>query len=305
MTIANIDFRRKAEVIGEFRVRRPHQHHDAKGIPFLGFAVEDSTGELPAVAWNNRIDGVEELTDLACINLYGQLRVMNGNWRVEVSEAEIFNQEPDNPVQLIPYSAAPVPYKLEALDEIYNDISHPALKRFVGWVLTDLSIVLPFIALPASRQHHHSVAGGLLDHSIECATMVSNFSQFSQTELELAMIGALLHDIGKIRTLQSVGKHSSAGHVLEHDALTLEVLGPHLLQLDTLCPNAGLALRYLWTWRLHRNSRHPLLTIAEAMIAADRISSGLDRQKTAFQARPAWQTFAKIDEDSTFWRPRL
>jgi len=306
MTIANIDFRRKAAVTGEFRVRRPEQHFNTKGVPFLEFTLEDRTGELPAIAWNKSIDCVEELADLACINLTGRLRVMEGIWLVDVSEAQIFQQEPEHPAQLIPYSAAPELYMLEALDEMYNYISHPALRKFVGWVLADLSITLPFITLPASRQHHHSTDGGLLDHSLECASIVSGFGNFPVMELELAVVGALYHDVGKIRTLKCVGKHTTAGHILDHDALTLEILAPHLQQLDSICPDAGLALRYIWTWRNQKsNRRHPLLTIVEIITAADRVSSGNDRQKTAFGERPDWHSYARIDDNSAFWRPKL
>jgi hypothetical protein len=195
---------------------------------------------------------------------------------------------------------------LEQLGDLFDYISHPALKQFVGSVLSDTSIVFPFVSLPASRQHHHSAAGGLLDHSLECASIVSRSYEFPEYEIELATVAALFHDVGKIRTLRSVGKHASAGHVLDHDALTLEVLAPHLQRLDSICTDAGLGLRYLWTWRNHQHGyRPPLLTIAETLTAADRISSGLNRQQTAFSEHPEWHQFASLGEHNTFRRPRL
>jgi 3'-5' exoribonuclease len=306
MTIAKLDYRHKGPVSGEFRVRNPQKSETVNGSLYLTFTIEDCSGALNAYVWSEGIIDADELEEFDGITLNGYLRSFNGGWIVDVVKAEFIQEEPDKPALLIPRSIAPLPSLLEELASLDDYISHDALRRFVGWVLSDDKITFPFVSLPASRQHHHSTAGGLLEHSLECVSMVSRYEEFPQAEIELAMVGALFHDIGKIRTLQEVGKHTPAGHILDHDALTLEVLAPHLRRLDKLCPDAGLALRYLWTWRLQRNSyRQPLLTIAEAIVSADRISSGLNRQDTAFQEHPDWHTFAKIGEESTFWRPRL
>jgi 3'-5' exoribonuclease len=84
---------------------------------------------------------------------------------------------------------------------IAERLSNNAIRGFVESVLADDEIAFPFISVPASRQHHHSIAGGLLQHSLECVIMVSRFIEFPNIELELGIVGALLHDIGKIRTL--------------------------------------------------------------------------------------------------------
>lgn len=305
MTINNLCFQHRAPVSGQFRVRRPARKIATNGAHYLSFTIEDYSGELRAVSWDVNIVGGEDLKEFDCVTLNGRLRTLNGNWLVDVNSAERLQEEPENPVHLIPRSTAPVPVLLDELETLYNCFSHPALKSFVGWVLTDAAISFPFVALPASRQHHHNTAGGLLDHSLECASMVSRYYEFPEMEIQVGMIAALFHDIGKIRTIQSVGKHSVAGYVLDHDALTLEILAPHLQRLDASCPDAGVALRYLLTWRCQRKNFHPLLTIAEAISAADHISSGLDRQRSAFEKCPDWHSFAKIGENTTFWRPRL
>lgn len=305
MTINSLDFHHRAPVSGQFRVRRPARKVATNGAHYLSFTIEDSTGELRAVSWDVNIAAGIDFKEFDCITLTGRLRTFNGNWLVDVDSAELLQEEPENPVHLIPNSMAPVPVLLAELATLYNCLSHPPLKSFVGWVLTDATISFPFVSLPASRQHHHNTAGGLLDHSLECASMVSRYYEFPEMEIQVGMIAALFHDIGKIKTIQCVGKHTTAGYVLDHDVLTLEILAPHLQRLDANCPDAGVALRYLFTWRCQRKSFHPLLTIAEAISAADHISSGLDRQRSAFENCPDWQSFAKLGESSTYWRPRL
>lgn len=306
MTINCLDYQHQAPVTGEFRVRRLVQKIAPQGKQYLAFVIEDCTGELDAIAWNDSIANSNNLAEFDCITLKGQIRAINGNWLVNVTSAELLQDEPEHPVNLIPRSIAPLPSSLEELKDLADCISHPALRRFISWVLTDADIVFPFVTLPASRQHHHSSAGGLLEHSLECASMVSRYIEFPEYELELAIVAALFHDIGKTRTLECVGKHTPSGYLLGHEALTLEVLAPHLHRLDSICPDVSMALRYLWTWRYNRFSqRHPLLTVAEAITASDHISSGLNRQKSAFAEHPHWHTFARTRDNCTFWRPRL
>jgi 3'-5' exoribonuclease len=174
-------------------------------------------------------------------------------------------------------------------------------------VFSDDNFTLPFINLPASHKHHHSLAGGLLEHSLECAEMVCRFSEFGQDRRDLAVVGALFHDAGKIMTLRTADRFSAAGCILDHDALTLEVLSPYLKRLEATSHDISTALRYLWTWRNHRRGTvHPILTVAEAISAADRISSALNVEEEAFRERPDWQRFVRHGtSNSIFWRPRI
>jgi len=74
-------------------------------------------------------------------------------------------------------------------------------------------------------------------------------------------------------------------------------MATHLQRMDAICPDAAIALRYLWTWRNGRRHQPiPLLTIAETIAAADRISSGLNVQESAFHNQPDWKNFARFGE---------
>lgn len=305
MTINSLEYRHGAMFSGTFRVRHPFSKFAKNGSPFLSATLEDSTGAIRAYSWSKKISATI-FRDFDCVNLAGNIREFNSAWIADVHDAELLQSEPEYPLRLIPRSICPLPALLDKLDELVKSISNDAIRGFVESVFADDEIAFPFISAPASRQHHHSIAGGLLQHSLECVTMVSRFIEFSHAELELGIVGALFHDIGKIRTLKSVGKLTSTGFVCDHDSLTLEVLAVHLHRLDDICPDAAIALRYLWTWRNGRRHRPiPLITIAEAISVADRISSGLNVQETAFRDQPDWRHFARFGESNSFWRPSL
>lgn len=51
---------------------------------------------------------------------------------------------------------------------------------------------------------------------------------------------------------------------------------------------------------------HPALTVAEAIIAVDRISAGLDFEEGVFNGRLEWQTIVRSEaKGCKLWRPQL
>jgi hypothetical protein len=269
--------------------------------------IEDCDKSLKAYAWPDHCDSSVCVYDLDTVKVSGKIRQFNGEWLANIISIEHSEVSAENSLQLIPHSLCPLSPLLVRLQSIVNQISNDALRNFIGGVFSDDNFTLPFINLPASRKHHHSMAGGLLEHSLECAEMVYRFSEFGNDRRDLAVVGALLHDVGKIKTLHNYDRFSPARCVLDHDALTLEVLSPYLRSLDSTSPDAATALRYLWSWKHHRRGNvHPILTMAEAISAADRISSALNVEDEAFKGKPDWQRFVRYGNSSSmFWRPRF
>jgi 3'-5' exoribonuclease len=59
---------------------------------------------------------------------------------------------------------------------------------------------------PAAKRYHHAYRHGLLQHSLAVAAAVSALAEiFPGIDRELALTGALLHDVGKLDTYTPVG----------------------------------------------------------------------------------------------------
>jgi 3'-5' exoribonuclease len=245
--------------------------------------------------------------DLDRVTVEGKLRAFNDGIMAVATSIRPLTNDLVNAVELIPSSMCPTPSLLPRLADLSRKITNWDLTYFINCVFADDTFALPFVRLPASRSHHHSVVGGLLEHSLECAEMVQRFTEFSQDMTDLAVAAALLHDAGKVVTLRTPEKFCLEGAVLDHNALTLEVLAPHLKRLDAVNREMATALRYLWTWRQHRRGNtNPILTVAEAISAADRISSGLNIERVAFGERPEWQRLISHGScNDLYWRPRI
>lgn len=306
MTLSDLELAPGNNFQIDCRIRYPLRRVATNGTQYLSFEIEDCNSSLKAYAWAEQCEISTQIHDLDKVLLSGRVREFNGNPLASVNNIQSSKSVVTGAVNLIPHSLSPEPQLLGRLSSLVSRITNKPLRCFLDSVFSDDGFTLQFVRLPASRRHHHAAVGGLLKHSLECAEMVQSFSVFSPDMLDLAVVGALLHDAGKVMTLHS--QNFLPEYVLlDHDALTLELLAPHLKHLDSISRETATALRYLWTWRHSRRGRvHPALTVAEAIIAADRISAGLDFEEGVFNGRPGWQTIVRSEANgSKLWRPQL
>ena len=128
-------------------------------------------------------------------------------------------------------------------DDISNllpegDFDHAAYKdkfdRLIKSVLTPgLRLVLDnvfegetyerFLRNPAGMRLHHAYIGGLLQHSVDVATLASNMADtIGGVDKDLIVAGALLHDVGKLREISaSMGfPYTTEGRLLGHISMS-------------------------------------------------------------------------------------
>jgi 3'-5' exoribonuclease len=93
------------------------------------------------------------------------------------------------------------------LRELITTIRDPDLQRLLELVLGDDSATWPhFRVAPAAKHYHQAYRHGLLEHSLTVAQAVSATSAtFPGIGRDVAVTGALLHDIGKLDAYETRG----------------------------------------------------------------------------------------------------
>ncbi|MBN1142270.1 MAG: HD domain-containing protein [Deltaproteobacteria bacterium] len=260
---------------GCYRLRRPLVCHTRGGRPFVKMVLEDLSGSIPAYIWGLR-DEAELPPDLSCVEVGGLIRMRRDGAVVDLEQVLPIPKPDEEVIRLMPRSLCPLPWQMPFLEKLIEGLQLSWLRRFVMEVLSEDALAFPFIGCPASLRHHHNYPGGLLQHSLECARIMERYVEFPPGEREIGMVGALFHDIGKIRTMTPGMKKTSLGAALDHDKLTLEVLAPYLARVDAVSPEGAAELRYVMTWRPGRQDPGiPKTPLANAVLAADRVSAGV------------------------------
>jgi 3'-5' exoribonuclease len=183
-------------VVREVEVRRKRD-----GCEYLKLVLGDRTGTLAGIMWDGTAEHARSAPPGCAAHVSGRfalhkqygpqltitdLRAAEG---AEYSAEELLDGPPRTADQL------------EAdLRELLETVQNPHLRRLLDTLLGAASPVWQRYAVaPAAKYYHQAYRHGLLEHSLTVAQAVSAISAtFPGLDRDVAVTGALLHDIGKL-----------------------------------------------------------------------------------------------------------
>ena len=189
-------------------VREAELRAQRDGGRFLRLVLGDRTGSLPANVWDD-VAAVAQIATLgAVVRVSGRLQggVRHG---AELVLRAICAAEPDSfdladLVDGPPRSAEQMEHDLR---ELLATIQNRDLRRLLGAVFgAESPLWTRYRSAPAAKRFHQAYRHGLLEHSLSVAQAVSAISAtFAEVHRDIAVTGALLHDIGKLEAYAFAG----------------------------------------------------------------------------------------------------
>jgi 3'-5' exoribonuclease len=188
------------EVNSIFVVRSHSRRQKRSGEAFLKLQLGDLTGSVEALVW----DEVEQLAPVcpsgAIVRVLARYCVderYGGALTVRRMRAAVEGEY--DLADLV--EGSPVPYaQLRAdLDSLVETIQRPHLQELLGRL-----IGRAYHEAPAAKYYHQAYRHGLLEHSLSVAQGVGLLAaKFPGIDRDVAVAGALLHDIGKVEAYSS------------------------------------------------------------------------------------------------------
>ncbi len=190
-------------------VRDVEPRRKRDGAEFLRLTLGDRTGSIPAVMWDG-VDGVRELCRAGePIHVAGRYEVSE-RWGPQLTVTAIRAARPHeyDRDELIDGPARSSEQMEADLRALLETIQNPHLGRLLGLVFGEGSPVWSeFRAAPAAKRNHQAYRHGLLEHCLTVGQAVSALSAvFPGIDREVAVTGALLHDIGKLEAYDMQGE---------------------------------------------------------------------------------------------------
>jgi 3'-5' exoribonuclease len=187
-------------VAAVFAVRERERRQKRDGGEWLRLVVGDRTGTLEAVAW----EGVDECFDVAApgtaLHITGRFGV-HPKYGSKITIDAVRPAKPDEyrTDELADGPEAPTDRLEAALAELIGTVQRPELRLLLDRLLGEGSETgQRFREAPAAKYYHQAYRHGLLDHTVSVAQAVSaGASTFPGIDRDVAVTGALLHDIGK------------------------------------------------------------------------------------------------------------
>jgi len=191
-----------------FLVRERTRREKRNGEAFIKLQLGDSTGIVDAVCW----DCSEELWSAAApgtvVRVAGPFSV-DSRFGKSLTVRGLRPAEPGEyePLDLMDGPGAAFGQMVEDLRALLATIQKPGLRQLLETFFAEGSEVWQrWSTAPAAKKYHQAYRHGLLEHSLSVAQGVSAISAtFPGIDRDIAVAGALLHDIGKIDAYEMTG----------------------------------------------------------------------------------------------------
>ena len=180
-------------------VREREIRRTRAGADYMRLALADRTGIVAAVVW----DDVEEAAAAAAagepVRVIGSF-AEHPRYGRQITVHSLLAPVEIEWERLLDAPAIPIAELERRLDEHIADVRDPHLAALMESLLgTQSSSGRAFRRAFAAQYNHHAYRGGLLEHSLQVAdATVAAARTFAGIDRELALCGALLHDIGKL-----------------------------------------------------------------------------------------------------------
>jgi 3'-5' exoribonuclease len=182
-------------------VREVDLRRKRDGGEYMKLTLGDRSSRVAAMIW----DGVEQVAELAQagkpVRVIGRYEV-HARYGAQIMVRALRAPAPDSVdvTTLCPGPTLSAAQMEEDLRALIETVQAPHLRALLDRILgPDTATWRRFCVAPAAKFFHQAYRHGLLEHSLSVAQGVSAISAtFPGIDRDIAVTGALLHDIGKI-----------------------------------------------------------------------------------------------------------
>jgi 3'-5' exoribonuclease len=205
------------------------------GQYYLQVALSDRSGSIDARLWNANEDDYRSFENGDYIRVEGSTQVFQGHLQLIANR---IRKVPAHEVRQEDFRTLATP-QIEAMvarvGEILRQLRSAPLRQLAEAFLRDERFMEKFKSAPAAMKHHHAYQGGLIEHVVNLLELVLRVSdRYPQVDSELLLIGAFLHDVGKVDELcyeRDLG-YTDAGQLLGHIVMGLAMVDEKVHEVE-------------------------------------------------------------------------
>jgi len=187
-------------VSGVYAVRERELRRKRNGEPWLRLSVGDATGSAEAVCWEEAETHYALCCTGSAVHVSGVFEVSD-RWGAKIKISSIRAAEPHEfeADDLAAGSDVSLEMLERDLRELLGTVQNPQLRELLDHFFGPESETWKrFSVAPAAKTYHQAYRHGLLEHTLSVAQAVSAAANFFPgIDRDVAVTGALLHDIGK------------------------------------------------------------------------------------------------------------
>lgn len=201
---------------------------------YLHIRLADRAGELDAKVWEHPEETARMFERDQVVKVRGILEQYNDKPQLVVTKVRRCEAEEFRPEDFYASSDQDPEVMYGQLLSYVEMVGRPPLRELLRSIVTDGEISAKLKVAPAALKIHHAFRSGLLEHIVSICDLGALLAgKYSRLELDWLLAGAILHDLGKIETLEIAGMrfdYTARGQLVEHITLGLEILERYAAQ---------------------------------------------------------------------------
>jgi 3'-5' exoribonuclease len=219
-----------------------------EGKPFLRLELGDRTGTIEARMWENFEDAAGGVERDDFVKVQARVEIYRNKAQLAVERLRRAEPSEIDPTDYFPHTAEDIEKLYAQLCGLAASVGNSWLRRLVQSVIEDPSIVPKLKRAPAAKRIHHAYLGGLLEHIVSlCGLCRAVAARYPETDADLLLTGAVLHDIGKIDELsyeRSFG-YTTEGQLLGHIILELGLVTKKIDEIKGFPPHLKTLVQHM------------------------------------------------------------
>ena len=217
-----------------FMLAEKSMAHKRDGNPFLNLTLADKSGQIKGVVWDNAAQIASSASAGDFVRIHAAAGEYRGTLQLVVKSLSTVPANALSPEDFLPASTRDVNKMFDRLKALTDSITSKSLHALMDAFWNDADLVRLFKRAPAAKKMHHAYLGGLIEHTLSMSLLADKVAgHYSGVDRDLLIVGAVLHDIGKIRELAYDVNidYTDEGRLLSHIAIGLEIVNTKIQSL--------------------------------------------------------------------------
>lgn len=220
-----------------FRASEKQLRPNRNGDLYLQLELSDRTGTLAARMWNASEDVYRSFDNGDYVQVNGKTQLFQGAMQMIVTRITRLDPATINEEDFIQLPSVEVDKLQVRLAELLRSMTNPSLRTLAECFLLDEPLLAKLARAPAGVKHHHAYPGGLLEHIVNLMEVVHRVAPcYPQIERDLLLLGAFLHDLGKVDELcyDRELAYSDEGQLIGHLVMAVSMLEKKVQEAEKL-----------------------------------------------------------------------
>lgn len=207
------------------------------GNLYLQVELLDRTGRIGARMWNASESIYRSFNNGDYVRVEGTTQVYQGAIQLIANHLMRVESEEIDPADFMLLSPLVIDQLTVRLGELLRGLQNPHLRNLAECFLIDEEFMAKFTRAPAGIKNHHAYLGGLLEHVVNLMEVVTRIAdRYPAIDPELLLMGAFLHDMGKIDELayDRSFSYTDEGQLIGHVVMAVGLLDEKIRTAEQL-----------------------------------------------------------------------